>query len=77
MSVKKTGMKEFGEWLKFILEEQGIRQNRLAEELGLNKRTITRYLSNDTCPDVDIMMKILDRFGYHIAFKKNKPWEDK
>ena len=71
MSKKKTGMKAFADWLNFIIEEQGVYRYRLAEAIGVNKRTISRYLSNDTLPPVEIMDKILDYFGYHIVFKKN------
>jgi len=71
MRRKKNGMKEFGDWLRFIMEEQGTYRYKLAEAIGVDKRTITRYLSNDTLPTVEVLNKILDYYGYHIVFKKN------
>ena len=46
--------------LKIVLEGQGNTRKRLAELLGKNEATISRWRSNATQPSLEMLMKIAE-----------------
>ena len=46
--------------LKIVLVEQGKTGKWLAEQLGKNEATISRWCSNATQPSLEMLMKIAD-----------------
>lgn len=63
------GMTEFGKWLCQQMDNRGINQEDLAEEVGMSDRSIRRYIYADCMPKPSNLKKIMDYFGGHIEFK--------
>lgn len=51
-------LKIFGGNLQSLLEEVGISQNQLAEESGLNKSSISRYVNGTQMPTIKALINI-------------------
>lgn len=46
--------------LEFLLEQKGLSQKDLAEECGISKSTISRYIALNTIPSATVALKIAD-----------------
>lgn len=68
-----------------IIDEQGISLNAFAQEIGVNRSTISHILTGRNKPSVEVLQKILKRFpslssdwlilGYGGMHTKNKSSE--
>ena len=47
-----------GEKIKYLREEKGVTQQKLADELNLNRVTVTGYEINRRIPDIYTLKKI-------------------
>jgi transcriptional regulator with XRE-family HTH domain len=59
-------MKDISERIKQLREEQGLTRVEMAEKLGLNKSSITRYENKNIRPTLDIMISIHNIFGVSL-----------
>jgi transcriptional regulator with XRE-family HTH domain len=58
----------FGEKLKKLREEKGLKQSELASILGIGRTTLSHYELNNREPDLDILNKIADFFNVSVDF---------
>ena len=65
----------FGERLKFLLEEKGMTQKRLAELSGCAETTISFYVHDKFNPQVNKVKKIAEVLGVNpsVLLKDNRP----
>jgi DNA-binding XRE family transcriptional regulator len=74
--VSKTGQAEMfdvenaGEWIKQRRDEWYMSQGKLAKKIGFSSPTITAIEVGRTTITIDILLKILDVFGYTIKIEK-------
>jgi putative transcriptional regulator len=52
--------------LKEILEERGIKQTWLAEQVGVTRQTMSNLINNRFCPSLDIAFKIANVLGLKL-----------
>jgi transcriptional regulator with XRE-family HTH domain len=53
--------------LNFLLEERGMMKKFLAEKLKVSKANISRYLSGQTVPPIDKLIKLCDIFQVDLT----------
>lgn len=74
-------MKTIGERLIELREKSGLSKVEMAEKLGVNKSSITRYETNEIKPNLDMMLKIAELFNvtldWLVGFEDNKALEIK
>ena len=58
MDLVKTGA-----FLKELRKEKNIIQEQLAEEMGVSRRTVSRWETGSNMPDMDILIDISDFYG--------------
>ena len=51
---------KMGAFLKELRKEKNITQDQLAEEMGVARRTVSRWETGSTMPDMDILIDISD-----------------
>lgn len=54
--------------LKYLRNQKGLSQAKLAEILGINQQSINAYENRGTEPDVETLIKISDYFNTSIDF---------
>lgn len=54
--------------LKQILFERKIKQNKMAEDLGINKTTLNNYVNGNTEPDIHTLIKIANYLDVSLDF---------
>ena len=59
-------MSDFGERLKALRECRRLTQKQLANILGIEERSVSRYEEKDSLPRVDTAVKIARYFGYSV-----------
>ena len=57
---------DFGKKIKALREWRGLTQKQLANILGIETRSISRYEETDALPRVDTAVKIAHYFGYSV-----------
>lgn len=58
--------------LSALLEEKNITQRELAEKINVTEVTISRYLSGERSPRIEIVSKIAEFFGVSIDYLLGK-----
>ena len=61
MDLVKTGA-----FLKELRKEKNITQEQLAEEMGVSRRTVSRWETGANMPDMDILIDISDFYGIDL-----------
>lgn len=61
-------MATFQSRLKDLIEEKGITQKDLADEINTTKSTISRYLNNKREPKMYLLEKIANYFGVSVDY---------
>ena len=61
MDLKKTG-----ELLRILRKERGWTQEMLAEQLNVSTRTISRWETGTSLPDLDLLLTLADRYQVDI-----------
>lgn len=61
-----TEQESFIKKLSILLEEKNITQRELAEKINVTEVTISRYLSGERSPRIEIVSKIAEFFGVTI-----------
>ncbi len=54
--------------LKLIRDKKGLSQQALADKLGISQQSIYKYETQETEPDIKMLMKIADHFGVSVDF---------
>lgn len=72
---------EFGKKLKKIMEEKGVSANSLAGRVGTDRASFTKYFKGETCPRIDIFLRICEELNiepnYFLNIKNEpKPKEE-
>ena len=49
-----------------IIKKSGYKKEKIANEMGITKNTITNYVKGDSLPNVEIALKIADFLGCDI-----------
>lgn len=63
-----TEQESFIKKLSILLEEKNITQRELAEKINVTEVTISRYLSGERSPRIEIVNKIADFFNVSIDY---------
>ena len=50
-------------YLRGLRREKGMIQEQLAEQLGVTRRTVSRRVTGNNMPDLDILIKLSDLYG--------------
>ena len=61
-------MEEFVQRLRQCRKEKGLKQQELADELGIIYRTYRRYEAGETEPDISTAVKLADFFGVSLDY---------
>ena len=61
-------MKEFRERVKNLMERDGISQKELANLSGISEASVSRYLSGDLKPRMDILTNIAKVFNVSTSY---------
>ncbi len=61
-------LSEFAERLKELMIEYNINQTQLAERINVKVSTISRYLSEQNVPEIEILIRLADCFNCSIDF---------
>ena len=56
-------LEEFAQWLKGELERKGMSQAQLAEEAGISRNAVNKYIHGEMLPTFYVFMCILDALG--------------
>lgn len=67
-----TEQESFIKKLSILLEEKNITQRELAEKINVTEVTISRYLSGERSPRIEIVSKIAEFFGVSIDYLLGK-----
>lgn len=59
-------MIKVGRFLQEIRKEKGITQEQLAEQLGVARRTVSRWETGNNMPDLDILIELSDLYGVDL-----------
>ena len=52
-----------GEFLRRLRTEKGLSQEQLADQLGVARRTVSRWETGTNAPDLDILIRLSDFYG--------------
>lgn len=51
---------KIGKFLQELRKEQGLTQEQLAEQMGVARRTVSRWETGNNIPDIDILLELSD-----------------
>ncbi len=54
--------KKIGAFIKELRKEKGLTQEQLAEQLNVNRRTVSRWETGSNLPDLDILIEMADYY---------------
>ena len=61
MDLMKTG-----QFLQELRKEKGLTQEQLAEQLGVSRRTVSRWETGSNTPDLDILIELSDLYAVDL-----------
>ena len=61
-------MKDFKDYVKELMERDNISQRELSRLSGISESSMSRYLSGDLKPRMDILKNIADVFGVTTSY---------
>lgn len=59
---------EFAKRLRYLMDSRGIKQQQLADHLGVSRQMITPYCDGSVTPDIDKLVSIADFFNVSSDF---------
>lgn len=59
-------MIKIGKFLQELRKEKGITQEQLAEQLGVARRTVSRWETGNNMPDLDILVELSDLYSVDL-----------
>ena len=68
-------METIGTKIAKLRKEKELKQDELAEILGVSAQAVSKWENDVTCPDISLLPKIADTFGVSIdsLFREEKP----
>ena len=57
---------KMGKFLQELRREKGLTQERLAEQLGVARRTVSRWETGSNLPDLDVLIELSDYYGVDL-----------
>jgi transcriptional regulator with XRE-family HTH domain len=57
---------KIGKFLQELRKEKGITQEQLAEQMGVARRTVSRWETGSNMPDLDILVELSDLYGVEL-----------
>ena len=57
---------KIGGFLKTLRSEKGLTQERLAEQFGVTRRSVSRWETGSNLPDLDILMELADYYQVEL-----------
>ena len=57
---------KIGTFLRALRKERGITQEQLAEQMNVSRRTISRWETGSSLPDLDLLMELADFYGVEL-----------
>ena len=57
---------KIGSFLQVLRREKGLTQEQLAEEMGVARRTVSRWETGSNMPDLDILIELSDLYGVDL-----------
>lgn len=55
-----------GSFLQELRKEKGLTQEQLADQLGVARRTVSRWETGNNMPDLDILVELADRYSVDL-----------
>ena len=55
-----------GKFLQELRKENGLTQEQLAEQMGVSRRTVSRWETGNNMPDMDILIELSDLYGVDL-----------
>ena len=65
-------LSDFAERLNELMVENNLTQSKLAESIKVEPSTISRYLSKQNIPEIDVLIRIADYFNCSVDFLVGK-----
>ena len=66
----------FGEKLSKLLDEKKISYNKLAQEIGIDRASITKYVKGESAPRLDTFLAICDALQIQPNYFLNAEYDD-
>lgn len=66
---------EFGEVLRELLEERGISQKKMAEDLNMAVSTLGNYIRDNREPDFKTLKRMADYFQVSVDYLLDHPYQ--
>ena len=63
---------KIGAFLQALRKEKGLTQEQLAEQIGVSRRTVSRWETGSNMPDLDVLMELSDYLSWN-AIESEKP----
>ncbi len=57
---------KIGECLRDLRREKGLTQEQLAEKLNVSRRTVSRWETGSSTPDLDVLLQLTDLYGVDL-----------
>lgn len=57
---------KIGRFIKELRKEKGLTQEQLAEQLGISRRTVSRWETGSNLPDLDILIEMADYYDVEL-----------
>lgn len=57
---------KIGSFLQMLRKEKGMTQEMLAEQLGVARRTVSRWETGSNMPDLDVLMELADFYAVDL-----------
>jgi len=55
-----------------ILNEQDLTQIKMANDCDIAANTVSRWMTQETTPKIDLFEKVLNKYGYSIVIRKEE-----
>ena len=57
---------KIGKLLQTLRKEKGITQEQLAEQVGVTRRTVSRWETGSNMPDLDVLIELSDFYAVDL-----------
>ena len=66
----------FAKKLKKLMKDKGVSGNKLSQDIGIDRASITKYLSGESSPRLDTFLAICSAFNVQPNYFLNPEYED-
>jgi transcriptional regulator with XRE-family HTH domain len=64
--VSKMDLVKIGAFLQALRKEKGLTQEQIAEQIGVSRRTVSRWETGSNMPDLDVLMELSDFYAVDL-----------